>query len=195
MRMLNPCGSVDSTPTRSLEPAEEEIKAVMVSTAPQKVLQILTQLMRDMFEKAKAPCTIPEEGGAPEEESGVTPEIKAQVKQTMEQMRVDSLPQKYKTCDWTTPKVCLSVCRLTDAEAGAIASALEGNDTVTSLDLSHNELGDLGIQQLLTCMAMGGAKNLTELRINSNKYGPMGRNMLAGLATMRKGLKLSYDKE
>jgi len=202
MRMLNPCGSLEETPLRELEPAEKEIKAAMLTKVPEYVLEKLTELMRGLFEKANAPWEVTAAAPAEDEKkaSEVPEKIQEQVREQMEQMRVDSLPEKFqKALDSmsadTETRIELSVSRLSDKEVSKITEALQKNTTLESLDLSHNEIGDLGVQGLVTCLAMGGAKGLKDLRIISNKYGAMGRNMLAGLQTMRKGMKLACDQE
>jgi len=202
MRMLNPCGSVDETPIRELEPAEKAIKEVMLRETPQRVLSLVTQLMREVVNKAKASkLLIPEPEPEPEPaEKELDPKIRKAVEAQMEQMRVDHLPKKLIDTiaamqQNEQARVELTVSRITDAEVPQIADALKGNDSLTFLDLSHNEIGDLGVQALVTAMAMGGAKNLKEFRVTSNKYGHMGRNMLSGLDTMRKGMKVGFDQE
>merc|ERR1712166_621043 len=176
---------------RELEAFEQEIKAAMLTTAPVKVLALLKQLMREMCEKANAPCE-EEAAAAPEEPKDqvtqVPEQIRQQVQHTMEQMRLDHLPQKFKQVDWTQARVDLSCARLKDPEMAQIAAALAANHHITNLDLSHNEFSDIGVQQLVTALAMGGAIGMKELRIVSNSYGAMGQNMLAGLGTMRKGM-------
>eukprot|EP00656_Telonema_subtile_P020890 TRINITY_DN2194_c0_g2_i2.p1 TRINITY_DN2194_c0_g2~~TRINITY_DN2194_c0_g2_i2.p1 ORF type:complete len:200 (+),score=64.84 TRINITY_DN2194_c0_g2_i2:741-1340(+) len=192
---LNSNSSLEETRVRDLEPAEQEIKAAMLTTAPQRVLEMVTELMRELLHKAQAKCSIPEPAAAEESKSAVPEEIQQAVRESMEEMRLNHLPSKFKQVDWTQPKVELSVARVTDVEMKEIIEALAGNEQISSLDLSHNELTDIGVQQLVTCMAMGGAPNLKELRIVKNKYEKMGQNMLAGLQAMRKNLKLTYDTE
>jgi len=202
MRMLNPCGSLEETPIRDLEPAELAIKKVMLEETPQRVLKLVTQLMREIVEKAKASRSlIPDE---PEPEAAadeVSPVILAQVKAQMEQMRVDHLPAKLTEAIAAMhlneqERFELTVHRITDVEVPQIADALKSNDTITLLDLSHNEIGDIGVQSLVTAMAMGAAKNLKELRITSNKgIGHMGRTMLTGLDAMRKNTKVLFDRD
>jgi len=174
----------------------------MLSTTPQRVLAIVTQLMRDLHRKANAPCDLPT--SVPENtscsESDVPDEIQQQVKATMEQMRVDHLPNKFgegikRLVEDSANHVELSVSRISDKEVVQIVEAFKSSSTLTSLDLSHNEITDIGVQALVTGLAMGGAKNLKELKICRNQYGVMGRNMLAGLQAMRKTMKLYYDQE
>merc|ERR1711998_149393 len=152
---------------------------VMLKTTPQKVLESVQQLMLELHEKANAPVTFdvvePELEPQPEQNSNVPSHIQEQVKQQMEQMRVDHLPSKLTAAiaalsdkSAESQRVNLSVSRITDVEMKQIAEALQGNDVVTHLDLSHNEVGDLGVQALVTAMAMGAAKNLQELRLSSN---------------------------
>jgi len=126
--------------------------------------------------------------------------IMAQVRAQMEQMRVDSLPAKLTDAiaamhQNAESRFELSVSRITDTEMPQIAEALKANDAITYLDISHNEISDIGVQALVTAMAMGAAKNLKELRITANKYGHMGRNMLTGLDAMRKNTKVVFDRE
>jgi len=202
MRMLNPCGSLEETQLRELEPAEQEIKSAMLTTAPQRVLHILTEFMSELFNKANAPCNFEAAAASePDNTNSEVPEhIQEQVREQMEKMRVESLPEKFRQAidqikANEVERIELSVSRITDCEMIQVAKALESNDALTSLDLSHNEISDLGIQGLVTSLAMGGAKGLKELRIISNKYGAMGKTMLGGMCSMRKELKLVYDKE
>merc|ERR1712166_1313256 len=160
------------------------------------------ELMREIVEKAKASRSlIPDE---PEPEAAadeVSPVILAQVKAQMEQMRVDHLPAKLTEAIAAMhlneqERFELTVHRITYVEVPQIADALKSNDTITLLDLSHNEIGDIGVQSLVTAMAMGAAKNLKELRITSNKgIGHMGRTMLTGLDAMRKNTKVLFDRD
>ena len=202
MRMLNPCGSLEETPIRDLEPAELAIKKVMLEETPQTVLKLVTQLMREIVDKAKASRSLipdePEPEAATAEE--VSPVILAQVKAQMEQMRVDHLPAKLTDAIAAMhlneqERFDLTVNRITDVEVPQIADALKANDTITFLDVSHNEISDIGVQSLVTAMAMGAAKNLKELRITSNRYGHMGRNMLTGMDAMRKNMKVLFDRD
>merc|ERR1711907_379336 len=79
MRMLNPCGSLEETPLRELEPVEQSIKEVMLKTTPQKVLESVQQLMLELHEKANAPVTFdvvePELEPQPEQNSNVPSHI------------------------------------------------------------------------------------------------------------------------
>merc|ERR1712183_856027 len=108
------------------------------------------------------------------------------VREQMEEMRVKSLSEQLTdaiaamAANTGEPRVNLSVKRITDAEMAQISDALKANDVVTHLDLSHNEVTDVGVQGFVTALAMGGAKALQELRFARNTYGAMGKTMLTG---------------
>merc|ERR1711977_732497 len=91
------------------------------------------------------------------------------------------------------PRLELSVCRVTDKEAAQLGEALKGNTTVTDLNLSFNQIGDVGIQAFVTALASGAAKGLKVLKLDNNPFGDMGKRMLSGVKMMRKGLDVQYE--
>ena len=111
-------------------------------------------------------------------------------------MRVTSLPEKFTstlakiTAGEAPEKLELSVCRITDKECGELAAALKGDATVKHINLAFNQIGDVGIQALVTALATGAAKNLQKLEVNNNTFGEMGTRMMRGVTMMRKGLVL-----
>lgn len=76
---------------------------------------------------------------------------------------------------------------LTDACCG------QGDTTVTHLNLSFNQITDVGVQILVTAIATGAGKGLKEINIANNQFGDMGARMLSGVGMMRKGLKVVYE--
>jgi hypothetical protein len=86
----------------------------------------------------------------------------------------------------------MSVC---DDDIRDLIAHLKGNEAVTELDLSHNQIKDKGIQDLVGCLANGGAPNLKELRCYKNEFGELGTTMLTkGLSVFRKKLTIIHQE-
>lgn len=88
----------------------------------------------------------------------------------------------------------LSFLQLKDEDVKDLFASLKGNDVVEEMDLSHNEIMDVGIQTLVGALANGAAPNLKELRLYENKWGELGRTMLeGGLKVLRKKLVVHLE--
>eukprot|EP00928_Gymnodinium_smaydae_P003757 TRINITY_DN11329_c0_g1_i1.p1 TRINITY_DN11329_c0_g1~~TRINITY_DN11329_c0_g1_i1.p1 ORF type:complete len:297 (-),score=87.14 TRINITY_DN11329_c0_g1_i1:107-922(-) len=84
---------------------------------------------------------------------------------------------------------------LADEDMQEVIDLLKGNDDVTELDLSHNQLNDAGVQALVAALAAGAAPNLKDLRIYKNEFGALGKTMLTqGLAVFRKKLEIKCEE-
>merc|ERR1712054_171793 len=116
----------------------------------------------------------------------ISEKVRKEVEEKMESMRVEALPEKFQkamsliAAGEAPERMELSVSRITDTQ-------------VKDLNLSFNQITDVGIQTLVTGLATGAAKGLKELLINNNKYGEMGSRMLGGVGMMRKGLKVTAE--
>jgi len=203
MRLLNPCGSLEETPLRELEPFEVVIRDA-ARRCEEDMRGLMAQLIEDMKKHAEGGILqTPEELAAKEgkgvADDEVSEKVKMEVQQKMEEMRVNALPEKLReTMDLlkrneNPPRVELSVMRITDTEAAQLGEALKGNTTVTHLNLSFNQIGDKGIQAFVTALASGAAKGLQVLKLDNNPFGEMGRRMLSGVSMMRKGLEVHYE--
>jgi hypothetical protein len=80
--------------------------------------------------------------------------------------------------------VDLSGLRLTDSDLPPLLEEI--STSVTSIDLSRNEIQDAGLQTLITACVTRPA--LKELRLAGNSFGEMGLVMLKGLASLRADL-------
>jgi len=86
----------------------------------------------------------------------------------------------------------LSFMQACDEDLTEIIACLRGNMDVTELDLSHNNIKDRGVQELVAALSSGAAPNLLELRIHSNEFGELGTTMLTkGLPIFRKKLTIA----
>eukprot|EP00933_Yihiella_yeosuensis_P034060 TRINITY_DN2760_c0_g1_i2.p1 TRINITY_DN2760_c0_g1~~TRINITY_DN2760_c0_g1_i2.p1 ORF type:complete len:384 (-),score=100.37 TRINITY_DN2760_c0_g1_i2:227-1378(-) len=86
---------------------------------------------------------------------------------------------------------------MTDSDVATLCDCLKkkGGD-MTSIDLSHNQLADAGIQKLVSGLASGLCPKLEELWLNGNAFGELGENMLkSGLGALRKNLKVHTKAE
>ena len=63
------------------------------------------------------------------------------------------------------------------------------------LDVSHNQIGDVGIQSLVAFVATGNLPNLQRLVLNNNPLGELGRCVLGGLRVVRKALEVVTAEE
>jgi len=207
MRMLNPTGSLEETQLRQLEPYEIKIREAVEKTRD-TAQGLMARLIADMKSHAAGeslpelstePCEDKAGRGAIETEKAKEQSIRASVEERMEEMRLESLPVKFTAvmeqiaAGEAPDKIELSVSRITDKECKELATALKKDEIVKHLNLSFNEIGDVGIQALVTALATGAAKNLEKLEINNNKFGDMGRRMMGGVTMMRKGLKVTYE--
>lgn len=200
MRMLNPCGSMEETQLRPLEPYETVLRDAAVR-CNDEIRGLMAKLIQDMQAHA-AGETVDDKLCADKAEAApgeVSEEVKQQVQDKMEELRVESLPSKINEvlaqleANEGPARVELSVCRITDKELLQVATALKSNTNVTHLNLSFNQITDAGVQGLVTQLATGMAKELVEINLCNNTFGDLGKRMLDGIKMMRKGLKIVYD--
>jgi len=86
----------------------------------------------------------------------------------------------------------MSIC---DEDITDLVKQLKGNQDVIELDLSHNNIKDVGVQALVGALANGAAPNLKELRLYSNEFGELGQTMLTkGLPVFRKKLTVHWKE-
>ena len=87
----------------------------------------------------------------------------------------------------------LSCCQLRDEEVASLAAALSagGGGGPELLDLSYNDITDVGVQALVAALASGAAARVATLRLAHNPgITAVGRSMLNGLALMRKAIAI-----
>jgi hypothetical protein len=84
---------------------------------------------------------------------------------------------------------------LGDSDMEQICQGLkQAGSTLTSLDLSHNLLADVGVQKLVTALASGACPKLKELHISHNSFGELGKQILqGGLTKLRRDLVVDID--
>jgi len=198
MRMLNPCGSLEETQLRPLE-AYEVVLRDAARSCEGEVRGLMAKLIQDMQahaagESVEDVCT----DKADPDDSHVSEAVKKEVEAKIEGMRIEALPSKLQEAikrmeaNEGPEKVELSVCRITDKELLEIAAALKNNTTVTHLNLSFNQITDVGVQGFVTQLATGIAKSLKELNLSNNSFGNMGKQMLDGIKFMRKDISIIY---
>eukprot|EP00927_Polykrikos_kofoidii_P017367 TRINITY_DN17901_c0_g1_i1.p1 TRINITY_DN17901_c0_g1~~TRINITY_DN17901_c0_g1_i1.p1 ORF type:complete len:437 (+),score=86.43 TRINITY_DN17901_c0_g1_i1:91-1401(+) len=86
----------------------------------------------------------------------------------------------------------LSGLGVTDSDIEAVnIGILRGGSSLTALDLSHNAIGDAGIQRLATAFAKGACPKLKDLWLGGNEFGEMGSQILtSGLSALRRDLTI-----
>lgn len=91
----------------------------------------------------------------------------------------------------------LSLCDMSlgDSDVETLCQALKkAGAELTSLDVSHNLLADVGVQRLVSALATGACPKLKELHVGFNSFGELGAKMLTGgLCAMRKTLVVHLD--
>lgn len=95
---------------------------------------------------------------------------------------------------------CLS---LSDDDIPAVVAALppkqyepaEGDVLLEILDLSYNEITDVGVQQLMFALAAGNAPHLKTFNLGKTQITDIGKRQLTGLKMLRKTLNVIYDVE
>lgn len=87
--------------------------------------------------------------------------------------------------------VRLAGAMVTDDKVDALCAALEKNTHVLSLDLSDNELTDVGVEKLCNTLRSGAAPDLIELLLRDNTaIGAIGTDALKALSGSRKSLRV-----
>lgn len=91
----------------------------------------------------------------------------------------------------------LSLCDMSlgDSDVETLCQGLKkAGAELTSLDVSHNLLADVGVQRLVSALATGACPKLKELHVGFNSFGELGAKMLTGgLCAMRKTLVVHLD--
>lgn len=91
----------------------------------------------------------------------------------------------------------LSLCGLglRDCDIDALCFGLrEAGAGLTALNLSHNAIGDTGVQRLATELARGSCPQLAEMWLGGNAFGALGMEVLgAGLGALRRGLTVRTE--
>lgn len=85
----------------------------------------------------------------------------------------------------------LSCCQLKDDHVASLAAALSTSGYLEEMDLSYNDITDVGVQTLVTAIASNaaGMKALSSIKLSNNpKITAIGKSMLNGLSLMRKSL-------
>lgn len=86
--------------------------------------------------------------------------------------------------------------QMTDEDLAELVDFMKGNEALEELDLSHNNIKDKGVQDLVAALATGkAAPNLKELRIYKNSFTDLGKTMLMqGLKVFRKKLDIRVEE-
>jgi len=197
MKLLNPCGSLEETQLRPLESYEVKLRDA-TATCAEEIRGLMAKFVLDMQAHAAGEvvsevCDDKAEG----EEEAVSDKVREEVEAKMEQIRVEGIPAKFEEVvgqiqanDEALEKAELSVCRISDTEMTRIIAALKDNTNLKRLNVSFNQITDVGVQALVTALATGAAKGLVEISITNNQIGEMGQRMLSGVGFMRKGLTI-----
>lgn len=69
----------------------------------------------------------------------------------------------------TLKKLCLTNCKIDQTTIGPLAQALISNTALTYLDLSGNDLGDEGVEFLLSCILKNPRTKIKTLILSDNK--------------------------
>lgn len=89
----------------------------------------------------------------------------------------------------------LSFMQIKDEDIPQIIERFRNDAEVTELDLSHNQIRDVGVQALVAALASGGAPNLKELKLYANEFSSLGESMLTqGLPVFRKKLTVHWKE-
>lgn len=86
----------------------------------------------------------------------------------------------------------LSSSKVVDAELSRLASAITNNEFVTEIDLSNNEISDVGVQNLVAVLAHPkAAPKLSLLKLDGNaSISQIGATIINGLKIMRKNVQV-----
>jgi len=198
MKLLNPCGSLEETQLRQLEPYEVILRD-STTECGQEIRGLMTKLIQDMrSHSAGEKIRDLSADQAPAADSPeISDSVRRDIEEKMERIRVDGISAKVyemialiEANDEILEKVELSVSRISDTEITRLIGALKNNTHLKRLNLAFNQVTDAGIQALVTALASGAAKGLEEINVSNNKFGEMGQRILGGLRFMRKNLKV-----
>merc|ERR1711998_24358 len=86
----------------------------------------------------------------------------------------------------------LSFCSMVDEDLEVLLEHVRNSDVVKEIDISHNNIQDIGVQKIVTVLADAKAlPNLESLRIYKNAFTSLGETMVTqGLAVFRPKLKV-----
>ncbi|KAJ1445259.1 hypothetical protein M885DRAFT_502750 [Pelagophyceae sp. CCMP2097] len=73
----------------------------------------------------------------------------------------------------------------------SLGGAKELSLRLEKMDLSYNDITDVGLQALIVSLATGAAPKLTKLVVEQTKVSDIGKRMVAGLQMMRKDIMTS----
>merc|ERR1712196_642227 len=92
-------------------------------------------------------------------------------------------------------EIRLSFSSMVDEDLEVLLDHVRESDVVRELDLSHNNIQDIGVQKLVTVLADAKAlPNLETLRIYKNCFTSLGETMVTqGLAVFRPKLKVVLE--
>jgi len=93
------------------------------------------------------------------------------------------------------PHIRLSFTSLTDEDVLTLLEAIKTSEVVTEMDLSHNDINDVGVQHLVAALANAETlPNLTTLRLYKNAFTALGETMVSqGLSVFRPKLKVQLE--
>merc|ERR1711988_307886 len=193
MRMLNPCGSLEETQLRPLEACELKLREA-TERCEGELRGLMAKLIQDMVAHAAGETVGEVCLDKAKTEDEISEKVRLEVESKMEEMRIQALPEKFnqvmqKLKENDVPeRIELSVSRMTDVEVAKLADALKEDTTVTHLNMAFNQITDVGIQTLVTALAMGSMKGLKEINVSNNQFTEIGVRMLGGVGMMRKEL-------
>jgi hypothetical protein len=92
-------------------------------------------------------------------------------------------------------EIRLSFASMVDDDLEVLLDAVRKSEVVKEIDLSHNDLRDIGVQKLVTCLAdESSLPNLELVRLYNNAFTSLGQTMLTqGLSVFRPNLKLILE--
>jgi len=196
MKLLNPCGSLEETQLRPLESYEVKLRDA-TATCAEEIRGLMAKFVLDLQAHAAGEVVSEVCDDKAEGEEAVSDKVREEVEAKMEQIRVEGIPAKFEEVvgriqanDEALEKAELSVCRISDTEMTRIIAALKDNTNLKRLNVSFNQITDVGVQALVTALATGAAKGLVEISITNNQIGEMGQRMLDGVKFMRKGMTI-----
>jgi hypothetical protein len=100
-----------------------------------------------------------------------------------------------KAISGTEKDIRLSFSSMVDEDLDLLLEHVRNSDVVREIDISHNDIQDIGVQKLVTVLADAKAlPNLETLRIYKNCFTSLGETMVTqGLAVFRPKLKVVLE--